>query len=240
MASRAVVFGLIVVFAWGVEASSVGATHPAGFHWPRTDNPFAVQIGDNSTGVWPALLAEVAAVWSQSVVLDVEVVSGQGQGVCQANLGRVEVCNGNFGNAGWLGLAEVWVDKKGHIVQATIKLNDPLFVPGTYNEFAKRHILCQEVGHVLGLGHLRDPTSESCMDETHGINDPAWAYPNAHDLEQLERIYRHRDTSAKADRPARSVALSQRAPSGGVRWSISVRDAGDETTVYAWAAWPVV
>lgn len=237
MVSRAVLIGLVAASAWCAVAPGVAANHSLGVHWPRTGTPFAVQLGDNlTTGQWEALLAEVAAVWSQSEVLD--VVVAQGQGTCQANAGRVEVCNGDFGNAGWLGLAEVWVDKGGHIVQATIKLNDPQFVPGTYNDFAKRHILCQEVGHVLGLDHTRDPTSKSCMDEAYGINDPEWVNPNAHDFGQLDRIYRHRDRTAKADSPARVVALDQAAPSGVDRRSFSVRDAGNGMTVYAWAVWP--
>lgn len=239
LVSRAVLISLIVASTWGVIAPGVRANHSLGVHWPRTGNPFVVQLGNNlTTGEWSTVLANVSAAWSQSNVLDTVVADGQGQGVCQANPGRVEVCNGDFSGSDWLGLAEVWVDKNGHIVQATVKLNDSRFVPGTYNDYAKRNVLCEEVGHVLGLDHQRDPSSKSCMDDLHGINDPEWAAPNAHDFEQLARIYRHRDSKAKAGSPSQVVALGQAAPSADDRRPVFVRDAGDGMTVYSWVFWP--
>ena len=236
MVTRVMLTGLIAASVLGAVAPGVEANHSLGYHWPRTGNPFTVQFGNNlTTGQWSTMLVDVAAAWSYSSVLDAKSVPGQG---CQAHAGQVEVCNGDFSGSDWLGLAEIWVDKRGHIVQATIKLNDPRFVPGTYNDYAKQHVLCQEVGHVLGLGHTHDPANKTCMDDVNGINDPEWANPNAHDFDQLDQIYRHRDKGSKADAPAQVVREHQAVPPGGERQPVSVRDAGDGTTVYAWAFWP--
>src|SRR5262245_50614024 len=81
-----VLIGIIVTGTWSaVTARPVEANHSLGFHWPRTANPFTVPLGNNlTTGQWSSLLADVSAVWSQSSVLDVAVVPGQG---CQAHAG---------------------------------------------------------------------------------------------------------------------------------------------------------
>jgi hypothetical protein len=224
---RLIAVALIAVAGTGLFASDAAANHAAGFHWARASNPFTVTLGNNlTTAQWSGYLANAAAAWSNSAVLDVAVAPGQG---CTPTPDVVEVCNGDFGDSGWLGLAEVWVDKNGHVVQATISLNDPRFVPGTYNDYAKQHVLCQEIGHVLGLGHVHDAASFTCMDDVDSINDPDWVGPNAHDYDQLAQIYRHHD-KVKAGRPVKVVGAH--AAGDGPE---SVRDGGNGLTVYSWA-----
>ena len=104
------------------------------------------------------------------------------------------MCSANYGGA-WLGLAQIWVSGL-HIVQGAVKVNDTYFNTATYNKPAWRNlVMCQEVGHTLGLAHQDENFSNAplgtCMDYS---SDPSPnQHPNAHDYEELELIYAHLD-----------------------------------------------
>jgi hypothetical protein len=170
------------------------ASHSWGnYHWARTANPFTLKLGDNVSGVWDTYLNQVSADWSQSTVLDTTIVAGGTRPKpCKATSGRVEVCNARYGNNGWLGIAQIWVSG-GHIVQGVAKVNDYYFGLSAYNSAsARRHVLCQEVGHTLGLDHQY---AVSCMNDEGGLSDPAYVDPNQHDYDQLGTIYAHTDST---------------------------------------------
>ena len=116
-------------------------------------------------------------------------MAGRSKGNCKPTVGRIEVCNGNYGNNGWLGIAQIWITGGVHITQATTKLNDTYFNTPTYNTPAWRQlVVCQEVGHNFGLGHqdenFDNVNLNTCMDYT---SDPASnQHPNNHDYWQLD------------------------------------------------------
>ena len=183
------------------------ANHAWGtYHWARTSNPFTVKIGDNLSSVWKAYLSTASSDWSKSTVLDTTVVAGQSfTKRCRATAGRVEVCNGSYGNNGWLGVASISVSGS-HITAGTVKLNDTYFNTAKYNTSAWRQMVtCQEVGHTFGLDHqdenFNNTNLGTCMDYT---NDPsgtagtngtlANTSPNKHDYDELVTIYSHLDS----------------------------------------------
>jgi len=175
-----------------------------GYHWARTANPFTVRIGNNMTPNWNGFLGTAAADWSKPNtqdfpdVLDAVVVNGQANPRnCRPTSGRVEVCNGTYGNTGWLGVAQIWV-RGSHITQGTVKLNDTYFNTPTYDSSAWRQlVICQEVGHTFGLDHqdenFDNPNLGTCMDYT--SNPVSNQHPNYHDYEELAIIYQHLDTT---------------------------------------------
>jgi hypothetical protein len=185
----------VSVLAFAVfGATPALASHSWGnYHWARTANPFALKLGDNVSGVWDTYLNQVSADWSRSTVLDTTIVAGGTRPKpCKATSGRVEVCNGSYGNNGWLGIAQIWVSG-GHIVQGVAKVNDYYFGLPAYNSAsARRHVLCQEVGHTLGLHHQY---AVSCMNDEDGLSDPNYVDPNQHDYDQLAAIYAHADST---------------------------------------------
>jgi hypothetical protein len=197
--SRLVVV-LIVVFALTVVAVAPASAEHAwnGYHWARTLNPFTLTLGDNVTSAWDPSLATTSTDWSKSTVLDTHIVAGQSNGRrCRATVGRVEVCNGTYGNNGWLGVASVWVSGK-HITQGTVRVNDTYFNTATYNTAAWRNlVMCQEVGHTLGLDHQDENFDNAnlgtCMDYTR--NPGTNQHPNQHDYNELEAIYSHLDST---------------------------------------------
>jgi hypothetical protein len=187
-----------VVLTASAFVSTAAASHSwGGYHWARTANPFTLKLGDNVTADWDSYLATTSSDWSQSTVLDTTIVPGQARGNCRPTSGRVEVCNKNYGNNGWLGQAQIWITGGTHITQGTTKVNDTYFTTPTYNTPAWRNlVMCQEVGHTLGLDHqdenFDNPNLGTCMDYT---NDPSTnQHPNKHDYDELEIIYSHLDS----------------------------------------------
>lgn len=193
---------IIMVF---LTAGIAVASHSWGsFHWARTSNPFTVKLGDNVSSAWDSYLNTTSADWSVSEVLNTTIVTGgTDPRKCRSTSGRVEVCSAKYGNTGWLGLAQIWVNGS-HITKAINKLNDTYFTTAKYNTPGWRNlVMCQEVGHTFGLDHQDEIFDNSnlgtCMDYT---NDPSGTlknqlsneHPNQHDYDQLQTIYTHLDS----------------------------------------------
>jgi hypothetical protein len=194
---------LVVVFALAAVPLAVSASHSwNGYHWARTSNPFTLKVVDSTTSPWDSYRAQTLTDWSLSSVLNLASQAGQdSSGVrwkCGAVSGKVRACNYAYGDNGWLGVARVWVYSTGHIAQGTVQVNDTYFNTPTYNTPAWRNlVMCQEVGHTLGLDHqdenFTNPNLGTCMDYT---NDPSTnQHPNQHDYDQLVAIYTHLDST---------------------------------------------
>ncbi|MCA1719381.1 MAG: hypothetical protein LC781_22025 [Actinobacteria bacterium] len=170
------------------------------YHWGRTNTPFTLTLGDNVTADWDSYLNNAAGLptpfsgndWSDSTVLNAPVDTGNvsrralKRKKCPYTLGRVEVCNAAYGDNGWSGLAQIWLDSSGHIVAGVAKMNDTKI--SSTDTWKRRHVMCQEVGHTFGLGHTSENgTSQlTCMDYS-GSQDSQW--PNQHDYDELSAIY---------------------------------------------------
>lgn len=196
----AISVSLVGVFGF---ASIALANHSWGnYHWARTSNPLTLKLGDNVSGAWDSVLRTASSQWSQSLVLETTVVAGiSNPKNCKPVLGRVEVCNSNYGNNGWLGIAQIWITGGEHITQGVTKLNDTYFSKPQYNTTAWRNLVtCQEVGHIFGLDHQDEDFNNAnlgtCMDYT--SNPETNQYPNQHDYEQLVSIYTHLDSTNTA------------------------------------------
>lgn len=182
--------------------SLVAANHSwGGYHWARTANPFTVRLGDNVSSAWDGYLATASSDWTQSTVLNTQVVGGSAKPRnCRPTSGRDEVCSASYGTTGWLGVAQIWIAGGTHITQGTVKVNDTYFNTASYNTPAwRRLVMCQEIGHTFGLDHqdenFDNPNLGTCMDYTSNpAGPPSNEHPNKHDYDELVTIYRHLDS----------------------------------------------
>ena len=195
---------LLILSSFAAFPALAEATHSwGGYHWARTSSSFTLKLGDNVSSAWDSYLATTSSDWSLSTVLDTTIVAGGASSDvrrCRPTSGRVEVCNTTYGNNGWLGVAQIWISGS-HITQGTVKVNDTYFNTSPYNTPAwKNLVMCQEVGHTMGLAHQDEnfstPNLNTCMDYT---NNPASnQHPNLHDYDELVIIYSHLDSTTTA------------------------------------------
>lgn len=179
------------------------------YHWARQNNPFTLQVGNNLSNNWDVYLATTVGDWSASSVFDMVEINGLANPKnCKPTSGRVEVCNSKYGNNGWLGIAQIWVSGS-HITKGVTKVNDSYFNKPAYNSVAwKNLVMCQEVGHTLGLDHqdenFNNANLGTCMDYTN--NPEPNQHPNQHDFDQLEAIYAHVDGFTSVGQSVASIA----------------------------------
>ena len=199
--------GVVAVLVQAAVAIPVGAADGFnGAHWERRKTPFELKFGDNVDNGWDGYLKKAAGQWSQSRVVRPNIVNGSAGGDCRPTEGRVEVCNGRYGTGkGWLGLTEIWVNGRNHITAARVLMNDSWFDSGKYDDAdAKRHTMCHELGHSLGLDHR---SGRSCMNDSEKAifryDDPAGS-----DFDTLRQRYRHSDDGSTVD----SVATTSFTP----------------------------
>ena len=201
---KLIVLAALALIAATALAGSASANHAWGkYHWARTssDGSLSLVLHNNTGSPWGSMLGTASGQWSAASMLNTTVNSTnkQAAGHCDPTLGRVEVCNDDYGDNGWLGLAQIWVYRGGsHIAQGVVQLNDYYFSGGgssyIYNNSAEmQHVVCQEVGHTFGLDHQSESGAslDTCMDYYHNTSsaDVKSTTPNAGDFGELTCIY---------------------------------------------------
>src|SRR6185295_18412015 len=120
--SRVLFVGAAAALAMVMWAPRLTADHNWGkYHWERSQNPLKLNIGDNLSGSWSSYLQTAVSDWSFFPLALTGVPGKSASPDCAPTLGRVEVCNGAYGNNGWLGIAQIWAGRGSHIVQGTTK-----------------------------------------------------------------------------------------------------------------------
>lgn len=231
MKNKKIILLTLLVFVFVGFAVVADANHSWGkYHWDLSTadteaNP--LELGDNlTTAAWDSALSGASSDWNDSVLKNAVAV-GQGGSNCDPTSGRVEVCNDEYGNNGWLGIASIWATrgKENHIVQGVVQVNDTYFNSEPYNTSAWRNmVMCQEVGHTFGLDHqdedFYNANLGTCMDYT---SDPDGSingqldnqHPNTHDYDMMEEIYAHLNSSGEGGGPGNGKGGGNGGGNGG-------------------------
>ena len=198
-----IIAGAVTLLVGTLVPVGIEANHQWGkYKWAADGLPIDLVIGDNTTTTaWGTALDGAMDDWDGGTPdsLDLNVVtSNKNPATCDPTFGRIEVCNDSYGVNGWLGIAQIWVQRPSTIVQATTRVNDTYFNTPQYNTTAwRRFVMCQEVGHDFGLDHqdeaFYNPNLGSCMDYTDDPDGSATELsnlsPNRHDFDQLASMY---------------------------------------------------
>ncbi len=200
LGKKSIVLAATAIGGLAIVTATPGlANHSWGsYHWERTSTEIEIPVFDHTQGTWPARVAQANFDWNQSLVIESELFKlGDGQSSCGHVLNEIHVCNADYGDNGWLGIASISVSRgrTTHILAGSTKINDYYFDNyAYYNTPAWRQLVtCQEIGHDYGLGHQNEnfntDATDSCMEYT---SDPTNnTHPDYHDYDQLESIYAH-------------------------------------------------
>ena len=196
--------------------------------------PLYVKVIDSMSSSWDGKLNVAISDWNASTVMNVTKEAGDDSSNvrkrCRPVSGKVRSCNANYGNNGWLGLAQIWVTGGTHIYQGTAKMNDTYLASSNYTETNRQHVICQEIGHDWGLDHQDESGADlnTCMDYDDALGN---LHANNHDYQQLQTIYAHLDSSttiaSAASLPASFANADVQAQEN---WGIKVRESADGRT----------
>mgnify|MGYP000064773572 CR=1 FL=1 len=129
---------VLAIFITGSYVLVANAGHAWGkYHWDiSTDESRSAPLllGNNLTSPspWGSSLVRSSSDWNLSVLQNA-IVPGAHNDNCGPVSGGVEVCNGDYGDNGWLGIASIWATKgrSNHITQAVVKMTITLLATGT-------------------------------------------------------------------------------------------------------------
>jgi hypothetical protein len=147
--------------------------------WRYVDN--GINWFNGATGDYWDIYDEEAKAdadsWNRSTTIALSPVTGAGSS------DHINAYNGFYGINGWLGLAEIRSNWSCYVFEGRARLNMS-YLEGGYSRTEKKHVACQEVGHLFGLDHNRNASS-TCMNDTI-LSAPQ---PDSHDIGMVNSIY---------------------------------------------------
>lgn len=169
-------WGLLFALALVIGAGTAMASHRWGC-WKYAN--YAINFYNGASGDYNAVYNEETRTDSNSWHNYTDLsLTPTGSG----STDHVNAYAGNYGQNGWLGLASIISYSGCTVRNGRAQLNNSYLV--SYSRTNKKHVACQEVGHLFGLNHNRG-SSTTCMNDTI-LTAPQ---PNTHDRDLINSIY---------------------------------------------------
>jgi hypothetical protein len=126
---------------------------------------------------------------------------------CSQVSGVMKVCNGNYGQAGWLGINELMIITDSNVIVSSVaKMNEYYLLNADFTE--RRYTMCHEIGHGFGLPHTDENFMNqdlgNCLDYT--MNHQNNILPGQVNFDKLVDLYGR--AGAAIFRVAETVQLS--------------------------------
>jgi hypothetical protein len=207
--SRWMCAAVIALALFAMLPRPVNAMHPWASHWRRMNSSIRqIPVRRLLSSIWITRFNIALADWRKPAMTKIKPYlfkTGARSTACPLVAGQITVCNANYGNTGWGGLAQIWWDGTGHSYYGRALQNDFYYSGSSVTTVANRQlVICQEIGHLLGLGHvnvnMNNKNVGSCMDYTNDANggpggghpsDPSNEHPYAHDYALINTRHNH-------------------------------------------------
>jgi hypothetical protein len=136
--------------------------------WPNKGRGLEMEMQFAADGKWYTYFTTAVSDWSNCSSLVLTTVNVTTDPDCEPVNGAVKVCNKNWGATGWNGINYAVIDEDGYIYSSTANMNE--FYLKMAQNAKKQYVMCHEMGHSFGLGHLDESywnkNLGSCMDYT--------------------------------------------------------------------------
>jgi hypothetical protein len=161
------------------------ADNAENWHWHRVLGDLSPDIVliDSMTDGYTKPFQQAVDAWNKSQHVDFVIKKGDDSKATRKacpymeERKKVRVCNAGYPDDYWAGLTSVGYDGADHVSGARIRFN-------TLRSGPDRHVVCHELGHLIGLSHRVATTS--CMKQ-----GGAALRPDDHDYTQIEVVYDH-------------------------------------------------
>jgi len=159
--------------------------------WENDDIGLTLTIQNALTSDWEEYLDVAISDWDAAPALNL-VLTKRNAGpdpTCTPVEKIMKVCNNNYGLTGWIGLNEVYFNRRGFITQSVAKMNESYLRSAPAAE--KQYVICHEIGHGFGLPH-RDENPQNadlgtCLDYSRRPQNNQ--HPDETDYDNLARLY---------------------------------------------------
>mmetsp|Transcript_19014 Transcript_19014/g.28404 ORF Transcript_19014/g.28404 Transcript_19014/m.28404 type:complete len:289 (-) Transcript_19014:121-987(-) len=160
----------------------------------RDDGGLQLTLVNSLSADWQEEFEVAVADWSMSDALTLDVVvepvddAWDNDKKCKRQDDKMVVCNGNFGDTGWVGINENEV-LGGRIISSVAKMNEYYLNKADFDH--RRFTMCHEIGHGFGLPHTdENPYNKNlndCLDYTD--NPSSNVLPGEVNMIKLQEVY---------------------------------------------------
>jgi len=176
---------------------------PDAFGWYTQSIGLKLDILNACDDEYQPFVQEAIANWENGSPIDSLTLSTTRidyESVCESVIGKMKICNGDYGPTKWRGLNEVTLNQRQNtIYTSSAQLND--FYLNLESDAQKLYTSCHELGHGFGLPHWDENFFNrdlgNCMDYTQ--NPSKNSRPDKSNFLYLAQLYGGREVSTNRE-----------------------------------------